>query len=120
MEYPLDNAMENRTLNRSEVILNDSHSFNDSYSDYYYYYDYEDSINNIPIEEIVPVAIVYGLTLILGVVGNTLVIVSITRIRRMRNITNIFLTSLASADLVLVLICVPIKVGQLPLMTIII
>ena len=54
---------------------------NFSLSDYedYYDYDYEDSVNTIPIEEIVPVAIVYGLTLLLGVIGNGLVIFSISR-----------------------------------------
>ena len=98
--------------NSRENVSHGNTSMNNTFGDYYYYYDYEESVNNIPIEEIVPVAIVYGLTLILGVVGNTLVIVSILRIRRMRNVTNIFLMSLASADLVLVLICVPIKVRE--------
>ena len=79
--------------------------------DYYYYYDYEDSVNNIPLEEFIPVAIVYGLTLLLGIIGNVLVIFSISRYRRMQSVTNIFLVSLSSADLILVIICVPIKVG---------
>ena len=78
---------------------------------YYYYYDYEESVNNIPLEEFIPVAIVYGLTLLLGVIGNVLVIFSISRYRRMQSVTNIFLVSLSSADLILVLICVPIKVS---------
>ena len=79
--------------------------------DYYYYYDYEDSVNNIPLEEFIPVAIVYGLTLLLGIIGNVLVIFSISRYRRMQSVTNIFLVSLSSADLILVIICVPVKVG---------
>ena len=79
--------------------------------DYYYYYDYEDSVNNIPLEEFIPVAIVYGLTLLLGIIGNVLVIFSISTYRRMQSVTNIFLVSLSSADLILVIICVPIKVG---------
>ena len=78
---------------------------------YYYHYDYDESISNIPLGELIPVAIVYGLTLILGVIGNALVIFSICRYRRMQTVTNIFLTSLASADLLLVLLCVPIKVS---------
>ncbi len=82
------------------------------YSDYSYYYDYDESVNNIPLEEFVPVAIVYGLTLVLGVVGNLLVIFSISRYRRMQSVTNIFLVSLSSADLILILICVPIKVRK--------
>ncbi len=75
-----------------------------------YIYDYDASVNNVPLDELVPNALGYGLTLILGLVGNTLVIVSVARYRRMQNVTNIFLLSLASADLLLVLICLPVKV----------
>lgn len=77
-----------------------------------YEYDYEDSVSNFPLEELIPVALVYGLTLVLGVVGNALVIFSTVRYQRMQTVTNIFLTSLASADLLLVLLCVPIKVSN--------
>jgi len=45
-----------------------------------------------------------------GAVGNLLVIVSICRFRRLHSVTNVFLVSLATADLLLILICVPIKV----------
>ena len=72
-------------------------------------YDYEAS-DIVPVEELIPVAIVYGFTMIFGVIGNTLVIVSVARFKKMQNVTNIFLLSLASADLLLVLICVPVKV----------
>ena len=56
------------------------------------------------------VALFYLTTLVFGVIGNTLVIISIVRYRRMRSVTNCFLVSLASADLMLILVCVPIKV----------
>ena len=75
-----------------------------------YDYDYDVSVNTFNLEELIPVALVYGLTLLLGVIGNALVIFSIARYRRMQTVTNIFLTSLASADLLLVMLCVPIKV----------
>ncbi len=87
-------------------------SMTNSSDDYYYVYDYDESVNNLPMNELLPVALVYGLTLLLGVVGNALVIFSIMRYRRMQNVTNIFLTSLSTADLLLVLICIPIKVSQ--------
>ncbi|CAH1773989.1 unnamed protein product [Owenia fusiformis] len=73
-----------------------------------YEYDYNASVNTFPLDAI-PVAVVYGLTLILGIVGNSLVIFCIARYRRLQNVTNIFLTSLAIADLLLVLLCIPTK-----------
>ncbi len=78
--------------------------------DNYYNYDYASADTSFPLGELVPVAVVYSLTLVLGVLGNALVIFSILRYKRMQNVTNIFLTSLASADLLLVTLCVPIKV----------
>ena len=78
--------------------------------DYDYDYDYNVSFE-VPLVEAVPLGMVYGLTLILGVTGNTLVIFAIAKEQRMQTVTNAFLVSLASADLLLVLLCVPIKVG---------
>lgn len=77
-----------------------------------YDYDYAESTGSLPVAEFVSVTLVYGLTFILGAAGNTLVIVCIARFRRMQNVTNIFLVSLASADLLLVFACVPIKVSD--------
>ena len=75
-------------------------------------YDYNmDSMYTIPMDEFVPYILVYGATFILGVLGNILVIFSIAKFRYMQSVTNIFLTSLASADLMLVFFCVPIKVS---------
>ena len=92
----------------STAATNTSNSSEDDF----YIYDYDASVNVIPLSELVPVALVYGLTLVLGVTGNALVIFSILRYRRMQSVTNIFLTSLSTADLIVVLICVPIKVGK--------
>ncbi|XP_052256364.1 LOW QUALITY PROTEIN: pyroglutamylated RF-amide peptide receptor-like [Dreissena polymorpha] len=71
-------------------------------------YDYE-ILYSPPLQELVPMSLSYGATLLLGIIGNGLVILSVSRFEQMMTITNTFLLSLASADLLLVLICVPIK-----------
>ncbi len=108
MDYPNKMSMDYQDI---YMDFNTSAINGSNLSDYYYIYDYDESVSNIPMEEFIPVALVYGLTLAIGVVGNFLVIFSIARYRRMQNVTNIFLTSLSSADLLLILICVPIKVS---------
>ena len=92
----------------NDTVGNHTNSTGDDEDDYIY--DLNAALSYIPLEELIPVSIFYGLTLILGIVGNLLVIFSIARYRRMRNVTNIFLTSLATADLLLILLCVPVKV----------
>lgn len=94
-----------------------SYNSSDAYYpyDYYYYnydynYTYEESLNYLPLEELIPSLTFYVLIGLLGLAGNILVIVAILAFPRMKSITNVFLLSLASADLLLVLICVPIKV----------
>ncbi|XP_071744618.1 G-protein coupled receptor 54-like [Lepeophtheirus salmonis] len=63
--------------------------------------------------ELIPPLIIYSLTLLLGVIGNLLIIVSITGYRSMKSPTNIFLASLAFADLILCVVCLPIKLAEL-------
>lgn len=94
----------------NSTILPDLLNTSDIYDIYEYNYEYDPSANSYPKEEIVPLLTFYGLTLVVGLIGNCLVIFSICRYRRLRSITNIFLISLASADLLVVLICVSIKV----------
>lgn len=61
-------------------------------------------------DELLPALGVYSLTMLLGVVGNILIIFTTCRYRRMKSTTNVFLASLAAADLLLILICIPVKV----------
>lgn len=91
----------------------------DNYEDYYdynytfynYTYDYEEAISHLPLEEFIPVVTFYVITGLVGLIGNLLVVFAIANFPRMRSITNWFLLSLACADLLLVLVCVPVKVS---------
>ena len=53
------------------------------------------------------------LTLLLGVIGNLLILVAILGYKKMKSPTNVFLASLALADLLLCLICIPVKLAEL-------
>jgi len=76
-----------------------------------YEYDWEESSNIFFWDELVPTLVVYGLTLVMGVLGNSLIVFTILRYRRMKSATNVFLASLASADLLLIIVCIPVKVN---------
>ena len=55
-----------------------------------------------------PTTIVYGLIFVVGILGNLLVIFSLTGDRRsLHSVTAVLLVSLVSADLLFLLICVP-------------
>ena len=49
----------------------------------------------------------YGIIFLLSVIGNSLVIATLTLNRSMRSVTNIFLLNLAIADLLLGVFCMP-------------
>jgi len=63
--------------------------------------------------ELLITGIVYGLTFLVGLVGNSLIVYSVAHFRRMKSLSNIFLASLATADLILIVFCVPVKFAQL-------
>ncbi len=50
--------------------------------------------------------ILYSIILLVGVTGNILVIIIVTRYRDMRNATNLLLTNLSVADLFLLVFCI--------------
>ena len=75
-----------------------------------YDYDYNESLRNFNWKELTPPLIAYTFIFILGVTGNVLIIYTIARFRRLKSTTNVFLSSLASADLLVITICVPVKV----------
>lgn len=63
--------------------------------------------------ELIPTLIIYGFSFILGLTGNCLIIFTTFRYRRMHSVTNVFLSSLASSDLLLITFCIPVKVAKL-------
>ncbi|GFS62217.1 QRFP-like peptide receptor, partial [Trichonephila inaurata madagascariensis] len=84
----------------------------DQNSSGYLDYDRDESFSMYFLEELVPVAVIYGITLVVGLIGNLLIIYTVISFRRMRTISNVFLASLATADLLVVLICVPVKTKE--------
>lgn len=63
--------------------------------------------------ELLVTGLIYGLTFLVGTIGNSLIVYSVVQFRHMKSLSNIFLASLATADLVLVICCVPVKFAQL-------
>ncbi|XP_049940739.1 orexin/Hypocretin receptor type 1-like [Schistocerca serialis cubense] len=82
----------------------------DDYYEDYYDYDYEEAVLRYNWVELLPALVVYTLTLLIGLAGNSLIIFTVCRYRKLKNATNVFLASLASADLLLVTVCVPVKI----------
>ncbi|XP_022243714.1 pyroglutamylated RFamide peptide receptor-like, partial [Limulus polyphemus] len=99
-------------LNNNESA-SDENNNNNTNPTPFYDYDPNESFSTYFLEDLIPTSIVYGLTLIVGLTGNILIMYTVVRFRRMRTISNIFLASLASADLLLILVCVPVKYVKL-------
>ena len=60
-----------------------------------------------------PSTITYGLTFVLGLIGNSLVLVALLGDRKSaRNVTTILMVSLAVADLLFLMICVPYEMAN--------
>ena len=68
--------------------------------------------NHLVLVDILPALSVYVLTFVLGVAGNALIVAAVFGYRKMKSPTNIFLASLAVADLLFCLICIPVKVSK--------
>ncbi|XP_045608279.1 allatostatin-A receptor [Procambarus clarkii] len=59
-----------------------------------------------------PIVVTHALTFLLGVSGNSIIVVSMAKDKGTRNVTSWFLVSLAVADLLLLLLCVPLETLQ--------
>lgn len=76
----------------------------------------DDADLGIPWAEYGPVLFIYSLTFMLGFIGNVVIIAS-TLCPRLRPLpatpTNVFLGGLATADLLLIIFCIPVKIAKL-------
>ena len=105
----LDDSIEQDNSSAASVLPS-SRAGGDDYD--YKDYDLAESWNTFFWAELCPTLAVYSLTMLLGIAGNSLIIFTIFRYRRMKSTTNVFLASLASADLLLILVCIPVKVSR--------
>ncbi|XP_046477360.1 galanin receptor type 1 [Neodiprion pinetum] len=92
-------------------------TFNDTINETDYGdYDVDFSFNYFDWVELAPALVVYSLTFFLGLAGNVLIIAS-TLCPRLRPLpatpTNVFLGGLATADLLLIIFCIPVKIAKL-------
>ena len=90
--------------------LESSTSVNDTEEDYYEY-DLDESFATFNWSELGPSLFVFSVTFIVGILGNSLILVAVLRHTHVKSSpVNVFLASLASADLLLILVCLPLKV----------
>lgn len=92
---------------------NGSNGYENAWNETEYDYDYEKALDTFFWSQLAPALAVYSVTYLVGVTGNGLIIFTICRFRRLKTTTNVFLASLASADLLLIFLCIPVKVGPL-------
>ena len=100
------------TVTAEEDPLNATGAEDAANSSAYIDYDAEQSVKIYFWGELATALVVYGLTFIIGFIGNVLILVAITGNRRMKSVTNTFLASLATADLTLICLCIPVKVSR--------
>ncbi len=97
--------------NNSSAVV----SVNSDDEEYEYVYDYDlsESLSLFDWAELGPSLAVYSVTFALGVVGNLLILAAVARHTHVKSSpVNVFLASLASADLMLILTCLPLKVRE--------
>jgi len=87
----------------------------DVHVDYFFYVTDLDAVRQSWTDDraFYPSTVTYGLTFALGLIGNSLVLVALLGDRKSaRNVTTILMVSLAIADLLFLLICVPYEMAN--------
>lgn len=72
------------------------------------YEEMPDSVKEFEYVVSTVVPIIFGLIVVIGLTGNFLVILTVISEREMRNTTNVLILNLAVADLIFLIICVPV------------
>lgn len=67
----------------------------------------EMEISNFEFRVAVLVAVTFGITFLVGLIGNSMVALTIIFQKKMRSTTNILILNLAIAELIFVILCVP-------------
>lgn len=96
----------------------------DAYYDTYSSVEYEGTIDRFFYDDLtllqkpwldtgfVPTVCIYGLAFIVGITGNSIAILAIVRGIKQRTNTTLFLLSLASSDILFLLVCVPYELSR--------
>ncbi len=82
-------------------------TFQDCVKDYIEELDILPLVQPLPTLTVTLLIVAYIIVFILALIGNSLVVIVITRRRSMRTVINMFILSLAVSDLLIVLFCVP-------------
>lgn len=118
---PIGNMIKfgNSSFGPDEVQLKeDTYSFlEDYYNEYENHFYYHGDLNKLKEPWLtesgfIPTVIVYGLAFLIGVGGNGLVIFTVTGDFKQRTNTTMFLVSLASSDILFLLVCVPYEITR--------
>lgn len=73
----------------------------------------EESVDSSPgLEVLATISVTYALIISVGLLGNTILIKVFFKIKSMQTVPNIFITSLAFGDLLLLLTCVPVDASR--------
>lgn len=101
-----------------QTIKDDNYAFlADYYNEYENNFYYHGDLNKLrqpwlKESSFIPTVVIYGLAFLVGVVGNGLVVFAVTGDYKQRTNTTMFLVSLATSDILFLLVCVPYEITR--------
>ncbi|KAK6179761.1 hypothetical protein SNE40_012047 [Patella caerulea] len=109
------NGSGNLTDLQNLFLLSSEDDYQEPVGDYEIYYDGDvDNLRKPWIKEphFIPVVTIYGAAFLIGLIGNSLVIFAMLGDRKSRSVTASFMVSLAIADLLYLMVCVPFETSR--------